>query len=253
MSFEACAALVERGDADRFAAVMAAPVAVRRVLFPLFAFNVEVSRAPWVTKEPMIAEMRLQWWRDALEEIAKGTARRHDVVDALAGVLDAQACTVLDGLIAARRWDCYKDSFEDAAHFEDYIGATSGALLWTAARLMGAQDEAAVRGYARGVGMANWLRAIPALEAAERKPMIDGTPQGVVDLARSGLADLDRARGPLRRETADVRAVMRTGWRARATLKAAIAVPERVIEGKLDESPFARNAGLTWKALTGGF
>ena len=35
---------------------MAAPVAARRVLFPLYAFNVEVARAPWVTQEAMIAE-----------------------------------------------------------------------------------------------------------------------------------------------------------------------------------------------------
>ena len=72
MSFDACAALVERGDPQRFRAAMAAPPEARRVLFPLYAFNVEVARAPWVTQEPMIAEMRLQWWRDALEEIAMG-------------------------------------------------------------------------------------------------------------------------------------------------------------------------------------
>ena len=72
MSLNACAAIVERGDPERFMAAMAAPVEARRVLFPLYAFNVEVARAPWVTEEPMIAEMRLQWWRDALEEIAHG-------------------------------------------------------------------------------------------------------------------------------------------------------------------------------------
>ena len=70
MTTDACAALVERGDPDRFAAVMAAPVAARTRLWPLYAFNLEVARAPWVTKEPMIAEMRLQWWRDVVAEPA---------------------------------------------------------------------------------------------------------------------------------------------------------------------------------------
>ena len=60
MSLQACAELVERGDPDRFLATMAAPVALRATLFPLYAFNVEIARAPWVTQEPMIAEMRLQ-------------------------------------------------------------------------------------------------------------------------------------------------------------------------------------------------
>ena len=41
-----CAGLVQRGDADRFMAIMAAPVSARAVLFLLFAMNIEVSRAP---------------------------------------------------------------------------------------------------------------------------------------------------------------------------------------------------------------
>ena len=100
----ACAQLVETGDPARFAAVMAAPVAVRAKLFPLYAFNIEVSRAPWVTQEPMIAEMRLQWWRDALEEIReRGVVRRHEVVARLAHILRPEDTERLDDLILARR------------------------------------------------------------------------------------------------------------------------------------------------------
>ena len=96
MSLQACADLVRKGDPDRFLAAMAAPPAARRVLFPLYAFNVEVSRAPWLTSESMIAEMRLQWWRDVLEEIrAGGAVRRHEVVDALVPVLDAEGAAQL--------------------------------------------------------------------------------------------------------------------------------------------------------------
>ncbi|MEN9060069.1 hypothetical protein [Ponticoccus litoralis] len=52
MSFEpgtdlhACAELVQRADPERFRAVMAAPVAARAALFPIYAFNIEVARAP---------------------------------------------------------------------------------------------------------------------------------------------------------------------------------------------------------------
>ena len=42
----ACARLVEEADQDRFRTVMAAPLAARKLLFPIYAFNVEVSRAP---------------------------------------------------------------------------------------------------------------------------------------------------------------------------------------------------------------
>ena len=150
MSFDAdlnaCAALVERADPLRFRAAMAAPVAARRVLFPLYAFNVEVARAPWVTQEPMIAEMRLQWWRDVSEEIAEGRAvRRHEVATPLAQAITPQDAALLDELAAARRWDIYKDAFEDEAHFARYMDQTAGNLTWVAARSLGPADETTVR------------------------------------------------------------------------------------------------------------
>jgi phytoene/squalene synthetase len=142
----ACAALVEKGDPARFRTVMAAPLDARRALFPLYALNVEISRAPWVTAEPMIAEMRLQWWRDALEEIAAGEGvRRHEVVTPLSRVLSVEDARALDDLVAARRWDCYKDPFEDQAHLTKYIEDTSGILMSVAARIWRRRGELVAR------------------------------------------------------------------------------------------------------------
>ncbi len=242
MSVNACAALVERSDPDRFRAVMAAPVAARPVLFALYAFNVEVTRAPWVTKEAMIAEMRLQWWRDALEEIgAGGTVRKHEVVDALAAVLDPEAAASLDALVMARRWDVYSNAFEDPAHLDEYIDATSGNLMWTAARLLGGADEAAVRNYAYGVGIANLLRAVPDLEERGRKPLVDGTTDGVRNLAAVALDRLQKGDAP--------KAVKLAGFQAKHTLRQIIAHPERVAEGRLDMGPLRQAATLAWMAL----
>lgn len=244
MSIQACAALVERSDHDRFRATMAAPVDTRAVLFALFAFNVEVTRAPWVTKEDMIAEMRLQWWRDALAEIAAGDApRKHEIVDGLSSVIDVQGAQMLDGLVAARRWDIYSDAFEDAAHLDEYIDATSGHLMWTAARLLGAQNEDRVRDFAYGVGIANLLRAVPDLEERGRKPLVDGTTDGVRDLAKSALLRLRSGDAP--------RAVKLSGFQAAHTLKQIVAHPERVAEGRLDMGPVRQAAALAKMALLG--
>ena len=191
----ACAGIVERGDPLRFRTAMMAPVAQRGALFALYAFNVEVSRAPWVTQESMIAEMRLQWWRDVLDEIAAGgTVRRHEVASPLAEILSPEQAQMLDELVAARRWDIYRVPFEDEADLTRYIDQTAGHLMWVAAQLLGTADEAPVRraGYAAGIGA--WLRAIPALEDAGRVPLLDGTPDGVVALATEGLSALTQAR-----------------------------------------------------------
>ncbi|MFQ5437406.1 MAG: squalene/phytoene synthase family protein, partial [Paracoccaceae bacterium] len=81
MSMDACAAIVARGDPDRFLAAMSAPLWARERLLPLYAFNVEVARAPWVTSEPRLAEMRLAWWRGEVVKIGSGAGRfDHEVL-----------------------------------------------------------------------------------------------------------------------------------------------------------------------------
>ena len=250
MSFDACAAMVERGDPERFRAAMAAPVAARRVLFPLYAFNVEVARAPWVTEEPMIAEMRLQWWRDALDEIAEGgKPRRHEVVDELAAVLDTDAARMLGGLVAARRWDVYKDPFEDQAHFDEYLDATSGHLMWTAARLLGDASEQVVRDFAYGVGVANFFRAIPDLEERGRKPLLDGTSDAVLALARAAFARLDAARAG--RAQVSAPAALLTGYLGRPVLRQVVTAPDRVARGALGLPPLRERLRFAHVALRG--
>ena len=244
MSIQACAELVERGDPDRFLATMAAPVALRATLFPLYAFNVEIARAPWVTQEPMIAEMRLQWWRDALEEIETGGAvRRHEVVSPLAELLDAEACATLDLAVAARRWDIYKDPFEDAAHFEKYLDETSAGVLWTAARLTGARasEEPAVRAWGRALGLAKWFRAVPALEAANRIPLVDGRPEAIRSLAAQAL-NLPRP---------EKNAALLPAWQVKTLLKQVAQNPMRVAEVSLGQSEFRKRISIAKAAILG--
>lgn len=254
MSFQACAERVERGDPDRFLAAMAAPPEARAVLFPLYAFNLEVARAPWAASEPMIAEMRLQFWRDVAEEIGQGAhPRAHEVVEPLARAVTPAEAPLLDGLIAARRWDIYRDAFEDAAHFSSYIDATSGHLAWVAARRLGAPESAedALRDMAWGAGVAALLRAVPDLEARGRVPLLDGRPEGVRALADQALTRFRRGRAGQGALPRTARPALFAFWRTEPTLKAARAEPLRVAEGALDESEFARRGRLLKVSLSG--
>jgi phytoene/squalene synthetase len=248
----ACANLVRRGDPDRFLAVMAAPVAARAILFPIYAMNVEVARAPWVASDPLIAEMRLQWWRDALDEIASGgSVRRHEVVTPLAGVISDTLAARLDPYVAARRWDCHTDAFEDLADFLDYIDKTAGTLLWAAAGSLGDADEAVVRDAGFAQGLANWFRAIPALEARGRKPLPDGRPEAVAGLAATGLERLARARSMRGRVSAQAKPAMLAVWQAEATLKQALRNPAAVGQGALQTSEARKKIALMARAFTG--
>ncbi|MDJ0859365.1 MAG: squalene/phytoene synthase family protein [Dinoroseobacter sp.] len=257
MSLAACADLVARSDPDRFLAAMAAPVAAREKLFPIYALNVEVSRAPWVTQEPMIAEMRLQWWRDALEELGQGKPpRAHEVVAPLADALGRNAdWDALDRYVAARRWDVYRDAFEDAAHFEAYLDDTAGTLMWVSARALGAAEsaEAAIRDFGWASGLANFLKAVPELEARARIPLVDGRPESVAMLAQEGLTRIKRAKVIGGEIPKHVRPALRAGWLADPILRQVATSPGRVVAGDLGSSEFARKARLLRLSATGGW
>lgn len=245
MSVAACAALVERGDPDRFLAAMAAPVAARERLFPLYAFNLEVARAPWVTQEALIAEMRLQWWRDAVAEVAEGRpARGHEVMVPLAGVIRGGVPgALLDGIVAARRWDVYHEGFASVDELWAHLDATGGGLMWASCLALGGRDEPAARSVGRAGALAAWLMAVPDLEARGRVPLPEAA--NLRAMARDGLAMLRvRAGGP------GVPA-LRAAWRAGAILAQIAAEPERVREGTLGTSEFARRASLMWRAGRG--
>ncbi len=250
----ACAGIVERGDPDRFMAAMAAPVKARAVLFPIYAFNVEVARAPWLTQESMIAEMRLQWWRDVLEEIRTGRdVRRHEVATPLAGVLDAEGAGLLDQLIVARRWDIYRDPFEDMQHFREYLDHTSANLLLASARALCPTElpEDALRQAGFALGLANWLRAIPALESSGRIPLVEGTPDAVRTLAKEGIAALMQARKGCARLPKIARPALNPLWQSATILRQAERAPSNVASGSLELSPARSRLMLMRTAFTG--
>ncbi|MBE1284642.1 MAG: phytoene synthase [Rhodobacteraceae bacterium] len=248
----ACADLVHKGDPDRFRAVMAAPVTARPALFALYAFNVELSRAPWASAETMIAEMRVQWWRDVGAEIASGgPVRRHFVATPLARLLPAHLSVSIDAMAEARRWDIYREPFADEAELDSYLEATGGALTWMAASMLGAADEAVARDFGYAVALSKYLQAIPELEAQHRLPLPDGRKDAVSALARKGLKRLEHAQSRRHLITKQSAPAMLVGWQAGAVLKQAANSPERVAEGTLGVGEFRARCLLAWKAATG--
>jgi phytoene/squalene synthetase len=75
---------VRQADRDRFLAALFAAEPQRRGLLALLAFDHELARTRTVTREPLLARIRLQWWRDAAAEAAgEGTPRAQPIVESL--------------------------------------------------------------------------------------------------------------------------------------------------------------------------
>jgi phytoene/squalene synthetase len=249
------AALVERGDPERWRSAMAAPPAARPGLMALYAFNLEIARAPWVASEPMLAEIRLRWWLEAIEGIYDGRPpRRHEVVEALATAIRAGDLPrrLFEEAVAARAGDAEARPHPDLAALCLYVDHTAGHLMELAARHLGAEGAAlpVVRDFARGAGIAALLRALPELRARGRDPLPAEVEIG--GLARDGLAALARARSRRDRVPAAAAPALLAGWQADRVLRLAAADPARALRpGGLEAADAVARAGLLWRAFSG--
>lgn len=73
-------------ERDRYLTALLAPHTHHADLIALAAFAGEIARIPSFVDEPMMGEIRLQWWRDALAKPA-GELTGHPVADAMRGVI----------------------------------------------------------------------------------------------------------------------------------------------------------------------
>lgn len=256
MSIEACAELVRRGDPDRFLVAMSAKPKDRAALFVLWAFNLEVARAPWVTAEAMIAEMRLQWWRDAIDEIYTGKdIRRHEVVTPLGALIQEQNLPrePFDALITARSWDIYKEPHSDEGALQDYLAATSGGLMRLGCLANGAEDKIELATLGRAGAVARLFLAVPELENAQKYPLVDGTEAGVIKLAKNALDDIRVSRKVLKKTSQAAVSALRSDWMAIPILKQAIREPALVGQGGLGWPEGRKKLRLIWLSLLGGY
>jgi len=149
-----CEGLLRRDDRDRWLASLFIPPTPRRHIHALYAFSLEVARVREIVSEPLLGEIRFQWWRDALEGAADAKAN-----PVAAALLDTVACFDLPKaplleLISARGRGLYGDTIESLNALEAYTEATCSNLLRLAALILDRAEAAASRDVAIHAGIA---------------------------------------------------------------------------------------------------
>jgi 15-cis-phytoene synthase len=155
-------------ERDRYLAALLSPRAVRGDLIAVAAFAGEVGRIPAYVSEPMMGRIRLQWWRERIDE---GTSGGHPVADAM---ISCQQRHNLPGALLTGLIDAHEDSLEDRP-FADmialrgYIDRIDGALFEMARLITGSPPQQAfVEQVGRAYGLARVLAETPAVMAQGR-------------------------------------------------------------------------------------
>lgn len=163
--------LVRAADYPSWASAQFAPMEARPHLIALRAFDIELARVRDLVSEPMVGEIRLQWWRDAVEKPAQAD---HPVLNALEGAISYGRLPreALTGLVDARVDDLYDDPIPTLADLEGRLGGTHSVLIRLASLILargsdpGGADVAGLGGVAQGI--AQLLARLPADAARGR-------------------------------------------------------------------------------------
>jgi len=120
-----------------------------------------------IVSEPLLGEIRFQWWRDALEGIHAADAKANPVAAALLDTLarfDLPKAPLLE-LISARGRDLYGEPIESINALEAYTEATCSNLLRLAALILDGEEADVSRDAAQHAGIAygitGLIRALP--------------------------------------------------------------------------------------------
>ncbi|MBP0463107.1 squalene/phytoene synthase family protein [Roseomonas sp. PWR1] len=154
-------------DPDRFLCSLFAPPERREALFALVALNHELARAREAASNPVAALIRLQWWREAIEDAAAGRPpRRHEVAAPLHaaiadGALDVAA---LLAMVEAREIEAEEEGIATEQDFVAWLRGTAGGWSAAAGLALGATVERAevLRALGAAYGLAGALRSVAA-------------------------------------------------------------------------------------------
>lgn len=163
---DAIAEAARAGEHDRYLAALFAPEPRRRRLIVLAAFAAEVRRIPDVVSQPMLAEVRLQWWRDAIAAGLEGEMSGHPIADALGEI--GRECRLpeglLLGLVDAQATIAAGREFADELELDQHLGKAEGALFELAVEVSVGSDRSAfgtaIAAAGSAYGLARMLRLL---------------------------------------------------------------------------------------------
>jgi phytoene synthase len=192
-------------DVDRYLSALLSPPEARDALISVAAFAGEIARIPLVVSDPALAQIRLQWWRDAVEAMSGPARTGNPVADTLADTLRPFPGAQLFALdaIEARMRICEIVGGRPVEELAALCSSAETATFRLAARVIRCDDLPAplceAAGTARGVTdallalpryLANGLFAVP--DDASTASMLDAQRAR----ARACLETVRRELGP---------------------------------------------------------
>ena len=224
-----CTRLVKAENLDAWLSVLLAPAAARPALLTIWALVAETARLPWRLHEPLLARLRMEFWREAVLGEGEGAAQpllrlwppalpREDMGEAL-----AHLALLADGAV---------ETPEQAAQWAENAFTPLLRTLLAAATVSrdgmrineraAAVPEEPLRALARGYGLGFLLRRAAFARSSTPAPLLSGqlaeedAARKLIAMSMRAHAEARRHRWPRRQLAALWPATLMQVWLARA-------------------------------------
>ncbi len=252
-----CTRLVKAENLDAWLSVLLAPAAARPALLTVWALVAETARLPWRLHEPLLARLRMEFWREALLE--EGQAARDATAQPLLhlwppalpredmGEALAHLALLADGAL---------ETPEQAVEWAESTFTPLFRTLLAAATVSrdgmrisppdAATVEEPLRALARGYGLAFLLRRAGWPRTSTTAPLLsgalaeEGATRHLIVLAQDAHAQARRHKWPRRHLAALWPATLMQAWLARAQAQPGFPVKP---------APMLSQAARQWRLL----
>jgi phytoene synthase len=207
--------LVRDADRDRYIATLLAPADKREALIALHAFDIELARIPRLARQQIAGEIRLQWWREAVDGSDDHEARSNPVAAALMATVAGYDLSrdALQAMIDAHGAELMPEPFADTEALLAWCDGVWGSQIRCACRILDAGNAVAAAAQlvdaGRAIGITQLLMSFAA-RAARGQNIV---PDALLAAHRASAADVTagpaagRVHGGVAAALADLRAL----------------------------------------------
>lgn len=123
-----CRKMVAESDRERYLWSLFAAADRQPAVWAVWAFNQEIAKIWDTVSEPALADIRLQWWHEVLDEITAGNIRQQPVIEELAVIENKDVVfPLLKQAIEARKAELFTGG-SDISGLKEYATGAGGAL-----------------------------------------------------------------------------------------------------------------------------
>lgn len=128
-----CAMLVKDNDYVSYLMVLFAPDKHRRALYAVLAFNIELANIADKVSEHTLGQIRLAWWREAMDALFEGQVRAHPVLQEISNTeLHLSSREELLAMISVREQEHANASInspDGVRQFTEQLGKALGSVI----------------------------------------------------------------------------------------------------------------------------